>query len=184
MALGRLKRAVSLVATAACLLLAAAVLLPALLGVERYAITSGSMQGSYDRGSLVYAKAVPVDSLRVGDAITYSPPRAAGSGELITHRIAAIGRDRDGRRVFRTKGDANPAVDPWRFSLDRPTQAKAVAHVPWAGYALAALGVRQVRMLLIGLPALLIAGGILAGLWRHAGAELRRREQELARADA
>jgi hypothetical protein len=31
-------------------------------------------------------------------------------------------------------------------------------------------------MLLIGLPALLVAIGILAVLWRAAGAELRRRE--------
>jgi len=179
MTLARLKKIASLVATAACLLLAAAVLLPALFGVERYAITSGSMTGTYDRGSIVYAKEVPTSSLRVGDVITYSPPQAVGDGELITHRIAWIGHDRFGERVYRTKGDANPVADPWRFTLERPTQARAAFHVPYVGYLLAALAVRDVRMLLIGLPALLIAGGILMTLWRRAGEELRRREESM-----
>lgn len=179
MTFDQFKKVASLVATAACLLLAAAVLLPALLGVERYAITSGSMAGSYDRGSILYARDVPTESLRVGDVITYSPPGAAGASGLITHRIASIRRDADGSPVFRTKGDANPVADPWQFTLERPTQAKAVFSVPYVGYALAALGVRHVRMLLIGLPALLVAVGILVGLWRKAGEEVRRREEAL-----
>jgi signal peptidase I len=179
MAFVRLKRAMSLVATAACLLLAAAVLLPALFGVERYAITSGSMAGTYDRGSIVYGKDVPTESLRVGDVITYSPPPSNGIDGLLTHRIAWIGQDAKGNRVFRTKGDANPVADPWRFTLEHPTQAKAVFHVPYVGFVLAALGVRHVRMLLIGLPALLVAFAILAKLWRHAGDELRRRDDAM-----
>ena len=43
------------------------------------------------------------------------------------------------------------------------------------GYAFGALGIRWVRMLLIGLPALLVALTVLAGLWRDAGQELRTR---------
>jgi signal peptidase len=89
---------------------------------------------------------------------------------LITHRIAWIGRDQQGQRVFRTKGDANPVADAWTFRLDRPTQARVRLGVPYAGYALSALGRRDVRMLLIALPALLIAGFNLAGLWRRLGA--------------
>ena len=61
--------------TAAAVALAAAVLLPALLGFQRYVITSGSMTGTYDRGSLVYDRVVPTSSLKVGDVITYDPPR-------------------------------------------------------------------------------------------------------------
>jgi signal peptidase len=177
MTLRRMKQAASLLATAACLSMAAAVLAPALLGYERYVITSGSMSGSYDRGSIVYGREVPTPSLRVGDVITYSPPGRVGDGGPITHRIAWIGRERDGTRVFRTKGDANRVADPWRFTLERPTQARVAFHIPYVGFALAALGVRSVRMLAIGLPALLIAFAILVRLWRDAGAELRRREE-------
>jgi signal peptidase I len=109
---------------------------------------------------------VPVHDLVVGDVITYMPP--AGD-HLITHRISWIGRDAAGTRLFRTKGDANPVADGWTFRLDRPTQARVRFGVPYAGYALMALGRRDVRMLVIALPALLIAGFSLAGLWRRLG---------------
>jgi hypothetical protein len=45
------------------------------------------------------------------------------------------------------------------------------AGVPYAGFAVAALSDRRARMLLVGLPAALIALASLAGLWREAGEE-------------
>jgi signal peptidase len=165
------RRRVGRIATGAafaCALLAAVlVLVPALLGWQRYAIVSGSMTGTYDKGSLVLDEVVPVRELRVGDVITYMPP--AGD-HLITHRISWMGRDATGARVFRTKGDANPIADGWTFRLDRPEQARVRIGVPYAGYALMALARRDVRMVLIALPALLIAGFSLVGLWRRLGA--------------
>ena len=152
--------------TAAARAAALLVLLPALIGWERYAIVSGSMTGTYDKGSLVLDEVVPVKELRVGDVITYLPPTG---DHLITHRISWIGRDATGARVFRTKGDANPVADGWTFTLDRPAQARVRVGVPYAGYVLMALGRRDVRMVLIALPALLIAGFSLAGLWRKLG---------------
>ena len=50
--------------------------------------------------------------------------------------------------------------------------------VPYAGYALCALGVKNVRMLVIALPALLIAAFSLARLWRQLGVEAQRRAME------
>jgi signal peptidase len=172
----RIRSAASLAGLLACFALAGAVLIPAALGYERYVVTSGSMEGSYDRGSIVYAESVPGESLRVGDVITYRPPGPAGAQGLLTHRIVWIGADSGGRRAFRTKGDANPAADPWRFTLDRPTQARAAFGIPYVGYGLSALAVRELRMLVVGLPALLIALAVLARLWSGAGAELRRRQ--------
>ena len=40
------------------------------------------------------------------------------------------------------------------------------ASVPYAGFALAALSDRRLRMLVVGVPALMIALSSLAGLWR------------------
>jgi signal peptidase len=176
MVLRFLRRAASLLALVACFGLAACVLVPALAGYQRYVITSGSMSGSYDRGSLMYAREVPTSSLRVGDVITYRPPGPTGKQGLVTHRISWIGEDREGARAFRTRGDANQVADPWRFTLVRRTQARAVFQVPHVGYALAVLADRRARMVLIGLPALLIAAGVLARLWRQAGEELRHRQ--------
>jgi signal peptidase len=143
-------------------------LFPGLVGYDRYVITSGSMTGTYDRGSVVFDEIVPVSDLRVGDVITYTPPPGAGPSGMITHRIAAIETGQLGRRVFRTKGDANAGADPWMFTLDEPTQARAAFHVPYVGYLFAALTIRPVRMAVIGLPALMLAFGVLARLRREA----------------
>jgi signal peptidase I len=155
--------------TAAAVALAAAVLVPALLGYQRYVITSGSMTGTYDRGSLVYDRVVPTASLKAGDVITYASPARAGRAGLLTHRIVSIAGRPDGTRVFRTKGDANPVADPWTFTLSNRTQARAAFHLPYAGFALAALADRTLRMLIIGIPALLVALSVLARMWREAG---------------
>jgi signal peptidase I len=151
---------------AACLGLAGLMLLPGLLGYQRYVITSGSMTGTYDRGSIVFDDVVSVSDLRVGDAITYTPPPGSGPSGRITHRIVWIGSDQFDRPALRTQGDANESADPWTFTLDGPTQARVAFHVPYVGYVLSALAIRQARMLLIGLPALLIAVAIVLSFRR------------------
>lgn len=154
--------------TVAAVGLAGLLLVPALLGYQRYSILSGSMAGTYDTGSLVYAKSVPVADLEEGDVITYEPPAGAGSMPLVTHRIVSIGFDADGRRVLRTKGDANAAADPWTFTLSDDRQPRAVFAVPYAGRVAMALGDRGIRMALIGGPAILIALLVIAGMVREA----------------
>lgn len=134
------------------MLVALAFLLPSLMGLQRYVIMGGSMEGTYDLGSVVFEEVVPVEDLRVGDVITYVPPAQSGIDTLVTHRITEI----DGAD-FRTQGDANPAVDPWTFQLTAATQPRVVAHVPYVGFAFMGLADRGTRMALIGLPAALIA---------------------------
>ena len=167
-------------ATVLCIALAAILLIPAALGYQRYVIVSGSMTGTYDRGSIVYDDEVPVEELQVGDSITYQPPAGASPEELLTHRIVWIGQNDAGERTFRTKGDANESVDPWTFTLDQPTQAKVAFSVPYVGYLLAALSIPAVRMLAIGIPAVIVAFLILAGIWRDAGEEARRRKEAVS----
>ena len=134
---------------------------PAIAGYERYVVTGGSMGDAVPRGSIAYERSVPAARLRVGDVITY-----VHHGARITHRIAWIGRGADGRRRFQTRGDANAQRDPWRFTLDRRTQPVVRFHVPLAGYAIAALSVRAVRIVAIGLPALVAALATLGGIRR------------------
>ncbi len=140
--------------------LGALMLVPAALGYERYVIGGGSMGSAVPRGSIAYEERVPVAALRVGDVITYRPP---GRADRVTHRIVWIGP----ARQMRTKGDANSAPDPWTFTLRGQEQAVLRFHVPVVGYAFAALGVRWVRMLVIGLPALLVAIVVLRDVRRE-----------------
>jgi signal peptidase I len=164
------RRSFGILLGAAALILALAVLVPALLGYQRYVITSGSMTGTYDRGSLVFDRVVPTASLRAGDVITFRPPGHAG---LVTHRIASV-RTAGGQRVFTTKGDANRTTDAWgAIALHDARQARVAFHLPYLGYGLATLSERRVRMVVIGVPALLIALAALAGLWRDTAPEPR-----------
>lgn len=168
---------------AAGLCLAAAMLVPALLGYERYVITGDSMAGTHDRGSLLYAEEVAVADLAAGDVITYAPPPDAGPQGLVTHRIVSVRAAEAGAPVFRTKGDANASADPWRFTLDQPAQARAVFSIPYLGFGIAALSVREVRMAVIGGPALLIALALAVGLWRQSGANARREPESAPAAE-
>jgi signal peptidase I len=166
---------------AAGILFGALLVGPALMGWERYVIVSGSMTGTYDRGSLVFDEVVPTASLKVGDVITYKPPAGSGPEGLVTHRIVAIGKEpKTGARVYRTKGDANPVRDPWRFTLPDKSQARVVASVPKIGFMLGALAERNIRMLIVGFPALLIAIFAMVGLWRDAGREAAQAAQAAA----
>ena len=170
----RVGSAIAALLVAAGLLFGALLIAPSLLGWERYVIVSGSMTGTYDRGSLVFDEVVPVKSLKVGDVITYRPPSGVGPEGLVTHRIAKIGKDpKTGERFFRTKGDANKAADPWTFRLPGKEQARVKVGVPHVGFALAALAQREIRMLIVGFPAALIALFVMVGLWRDAGREAK-----------
>lgn len=138
------------------LALALAMLVPGALGHERYVITGASMSGTFEKGTLAIESAVPVADLAAGDVITYLPPPDSGLTELVTHRILSVEESGTGP-VFRTQGDANADPDPWTFQLPGPTQARLDHAVPHLGWAFIALADPQVRQLVIGLPAGLIA---------------------------
>lgn len=151
-------------------------LVPALLGYSRYVITGGSMTGAYDKGSVVFEKPVPVAELKVGDVITYLPPADSGVPNLVTHRILKMEPAEGGGTLFTTQGDANPQPDPWHFLLLDDEQPVVQFGVPHAGWIFMALADREVRMLVIGLPAALIALGALGQL---VGAIRGRRDWEV-----
>ena len=157
------------------LLLAALMVLPPLFGYQRYVITGASMTGSIDKGSVLFSKKVPESQLKVGDVITYQPPKGFGPRELVTHRIVSIKRSQSGAPVFQTKGDANQAADPWTFTPDQREQARAAVHIPYVGYVFAALGKQSLRIALLAFPAILIALLMLVRVWHEAGEEVRRR---------
>jgi signal peptidase len=147
---------------------------PAVLGFQRYVILTGSMTGTYDRGSVVYDRPVPTSSLKVGDPITYDPPPGFTGQTRVTHRIWSIHRGPDGQRIFKTKGDANQSPDVWTFLLTQPTQARVVFHIPEVGYVFLLLSLRNFRIALVGVPASIVGLFLLRRLWKEGGEEARR----------
>ena len=76
-----------------------------LLGYQCYTVISGSMEPEYKVGDLLYVKKVDVNSIKVGDAITFIL-----NEDLVvaTHRVVRI--DAENQRFY-TKGDANEIED-------------------------------------------------------------------------
>ena len=89
-----------------------------------YVVASGSMIPNLNVGDLVIIRNNTISSnnnpysfnnLKVGDIIIFKSPGTDNNGEHLTivHRVAKIAIDkRDGTRVIRTKGDANPDSIP------------------------------------------------------------------------
>ncbi|WP_243056990.1 signal peptidase I [Nocardioides sp. SR21] len=162
--------------------LATVMVLPTLLGYERYVIVSGSMEPTLPVGSVVYDEVVPVDELEVGDIITFVPPPEYGITDPVTHRIMRIvlaeeGTDAPGERIFRTQGDNNADMDPWLMVLDGPDQGRVVHHIPYVGYVYMALQVGWVQFLVIGVPAVALIVYIVVALWRLSGDAVREEQQ-------
>lgn len=171
-----LGRLVTPLCVAALVFVLAAILVPSLLGLQRYVITGGSMTGTIAKGAVIYSRITPVEQLRTGDIITFDPP---GSSSAVTHRIVAVEEGPNGGTAFRTKGDFNETADPWNpITLNEPQQARYVFQVPLLGYLLAALSMRTVRIALIGIPAVLIALSLLWSLWAEAGEVVARRIED------
>ena len=190
------------IGTLVAVALALLILLPSLLGFQRYVIESGSMEPTLPVGSVVYSKPVDADDLEVGDIISFKPPPEYGIDKVVTHRVVDIQRAHvsterpdagapekqviesgpkpgaETRRVFTTKGDANKDPDPWRMTLDNDEAALEKAHLPYVGYVYLALNVTWVRIVVIVIPAIVVAVLTGVALWRAAGDEV---EEERAR---
>lgn len=76
-----------------------------LLGFKCYTVISGSMEPEYSVGDLIYVKEVDVNSIKVGDPITFIL-----NEDLVvaTHRVVRI--DAENQRFY-TKGDVNEIED-------------------------------------------------------------------------
>ena len=171
-------RVLSVIGLVCVLLVAGLMLVPTILGYQRYVLVSGSMTPAIPTGSIVYDEVVPVSDLEVGDVITFVPPPSYEITTPVTHRIFEISKNEEGERVFRTKGDANDSPDAWKMTLDSDTQARVAHHIEKLGYVYIALSNRWVRLLVIGLPALVIMGLICVALWREAGEAVLREYAE------
>jgi signal peptidase I len=136
-------------------------------GYRPAAVYSGSMAPKMPVGSLVFEKTVPASTVKVGDVITFNDPYVAG--RLVTHRIIRIFKTDHGL-AYRTKGDANPARDPWTIALPGKV-GKTSFSVPYVGYALVFARTREIRTALIVLASLALLGGLLIKIWKpkHSG---------------
>jgi signal peptidase len=104
------------------------VLLPTVLGLDRYVVTDRAMDGSIGRGSVVLTRDVPPVDLRVGDVIMFRPP-GGSSDERVTRRIVAIEDD-----VATTQADSTGTAGSQAVPLTGSAYSRVWLGVPWIGY--------------------------------------------------
>ncbi|MGA8987299.1 signal peptidase I [Aeromicrobium sp.] len=143
-----------LIIAAAATLLAVCVLIPRLGGATPYTILTGSMRPDLPPGTLVVMKPVDVKDIGVGSVVTYQ--LRSGERAVVTHRIAAIGFDSDGSRIFTTQGDANDGPDPARV-IPAQIKGKLWYSAPQLGRLTNAMDNAQRHAASVG-----IVGGLLA----------------------
>ena len=130
-------------------------LVPPALGLDRFVITDGSMDGTLGKGSVALVRAAPAGDLEIGDVITFDEPGPAKG--LVTRRIVSI----DGTSAT-TRGDALAGVDPWTLQLTDATYPRLLFGVPWVGYPFTGdlgSGGWTLLVLVAGLALALGAGG-------------------------
>lgn len=98
-----------------------------LVGFSPYAVLSGSMEPKYPVGSLIYVRSVEIETVDVGDAVTFA---MSDGTTYITHEVVEIAEE---NTVLYTKGVANDVRD-----VNPVTQSnlvgKAYFCIPYMGY--------------------------------------------------
>jgi signal peptidase I len=109
-------------------------------GARLVPVLSGSMSPNYPVGSLVLTVNTSAADLRIGDVIAFAAPEGfpTENNQPVMHRVMRIDSG-DSGRVVTTKGDSNPAADPWALELKGMESQKAIAAVPYLGRAVHAL---------------------------------------------
>jgi signal peptidase len=138
-------------------LAAAVAVLPAAVGGSALTVLSPSMRPTVDPGDVVVIRPRPVESVAVGDVITFLDREAqTDATRLVTHRVVAV----EPGPVFRTRGDANPDPDPGPVAA-ADVRGVLWYSVPWVGGLAAKAMTRGGAVVGVGLVALVVGGLLL-----------------------
>ncbi len=149
---------------AATLLFVVVGLVMPLLQVGFSPVLTGSMRPAYAPGDLLITAPADVTTLRPGQIAVFTPP---GESVPFAHRITAI-NGTAAQPVLTTKGDANPAVDNWRATLNQARVTVVVATVPAVGNAILWIQNPLPRAALTGFLGLMVTGAAVRLILRSA----------------
>ena len=131
---------------------------PSLFGYKFYIVLSDSMSAThFSAGDLIVVKEVDVDSLQVGDIITFKSEFEGSKGEIVTHQIVEVVK-KDGQSIkYRTKGSSNDNVDE---SLVGPEyiQGKYIFDIPKLGYFIEFMRTPTAYILFVAFPFTILIG--------------------------
>lgn len=116
---------VTTIALILLLLLAVAMYVPKLFGIEPMIVLSGSMEPTYHVGSMLYVKDVKQDEIKEGTPITFYIDETT----LVTHRVITVNDD----QTYITQGDANEVADGAPVKYENIVGVP-VLNIPQLGY--------------------------------------------------
>lgn len=142
------------------------VIIPALIGAQRYTILGSSMEPAIPLGSLVVVKPTEIEDVSPGAVITFQ--LESGESAVATHRVVGVGVQGDGAALLVTQGDANDSADlePVRAEQLRGEVLYSLPVIGWMNVVVT----DQVRSWLapIASGALLVyAAWMFVGAWRE-----------------
>lgn len=135
---------------------------PAAVGWRTMTVMSGSMVPTIATGDAVVSRPVVARSLRPGDVATFRDPE--GTGRLITHRVLSVEATKTKVHVT-TRGDANNTSESWDVATDGRV-GRVLYRVPRVGFLLVPASSPFGRLLLVGLPVVLLGALALVRVWR------------------
>lgn len=144
---------------------------------QLYVVLSGSMNPTFDTGSLIGVEKVKPEEIKADDIITFKNPD--NEKMIVTHRVIDILKLTAGQIAFMTKGDANNAPDQKMVPAANLIGKEHYA-VPYAGYLANFAGSKRGLLMLIIIPAALVIIGEMVNLFKLAGehdAEEKRKKQ-------
>ena len=81
------------------------------LGFRIFKVETGSMIPKYQVGDVILIKETDINKIKVGDDVTYYGTSGSMKGKIVTHQVIEI-KEKEGRKIFQTKGIANTSKDP------------------------------------------------------------------------
>ncbi len=121
-------------------------------------LASGSMGPTFPAGSILLAHDVPATDAAVGDIVMVTRP----DRPPITHRVVEVETASLGATLT-LKGDANDAVDPQPYTVDRI--GLVAGGIPFGGQVLAAIR----SPLMLGVLTVFVAALVLWSWWPKRG---------------
>ena len=142
-------------------------------------VISPSMEPAVRVGNVVVLKPISTMNLVEGQVVILPVPDEGGV--MYAHRLTSV-REVDGKVVVTTKGDANPAADPWELQIESASVPLVVGQIPVPG-VFAGLGGRGMTQLLAVLLLALIAAPMMMRIIRRTRVGTRLRALPLRLSD-
>lgn len=125
---------------------------PKIAGYQIYVVLSGSMNPTFDTGSVIAIKPVNPEEVVEGNIITFQEP--GEQKRIVTHRVLEVRKDKSGSS-FITKGDANNVADIKPVPGENII-GKVSLWIPYAGYLMEFVKTKKGLLLLLVLPGALL----------------------------